>query len=149
MTRAAVGPVGRRAAVLGRPPTGPVSRRPSASSTGGILNLLNGGSLRIVSGGCLRFIPLYTTEGNLRVRVIGTVQIPAPTGRRAAPRPPPGRPRPRPVRAADGDPRHDHRQRGAAEHRAGPSLLRHQPVLGAQRLLADLRRPAAARWPGG
>src|SRR5262249_9209889 len=116
--------------------------------TGGTLDLLNGGTLRIVSGGCLRFIPLYTTERDLRVRLIGTAHIPPPASGRAAPPPPRGRPRPRPVRAADGDPRHAHRQRRAAEHRAGPSLLGHRPVLGAQRLRAHVRRPAPARRAG-
>ena len=82
-------------------------------------------------------------------RLIGTAHEPCarrrPRRAAAAPR---GGPRPRAVRAADGHPRHDRRERRAAEHRAGPALLGHQPVLGAQRLRADVRRPAAARRPG-
>ena len=106
-----------------------------------VLDLLNGGSLRIVSGGCLRFIPTVHNPRGLACPSHRHRPYPCAPGGRAAPRPARGCPRPRPVRAADGDPRHDHRQRRAAEHRAGPALLGHQPVLGAQRLRP--RRSAA------
>ena len=72
----------------------------------------------------------------------------APPRRVADPRPRRRRPGHHAVRPAHDHPRHDRGEHRAAAHPDRPALLRGQPVLGAERLHAHLRRPAAARRPG-
>ena len=72
--------------------------------------------------------------------------ISAPTPRAGAPRPGADHHARRP---ADDHPRRDRGEHRAAAYPERPALLLDQPVLGDERVHADVRRPAAAGRPGG